>query len=544
MSKQHQLFVKQAAILVFAGLLVRVIGFIYRLPLTNMIGDEGNGIYGAGYNLYIFFLIMSSAGLPAAISKMVSHRFALKQYENAHRIFRVALITAATAGLVCSLLLWFGASFLADLVNSPRSVHAILTLAPTLLIVSIMAVFRGYFQGMNNTLPTAISQIVEQVFNAIFSVLLAFVLLRQTQDLALGAAGGTAGTGVGAMAGLLTIMAVYMKMSPQFKKQRLEDDGAAPQERHVTLLAELVKTTVPIIIGTAIFSITNLIDMAMVNTLLLQSGYAQVEVDRMYGMLTGKYVTLTTLPVTISTAIATASVPNIARSIAINDKAGANRKINLALRLTMMVSVPAAVGIGVLAGPILLMLFPDFPDGEYLLQIGALSIIFLALTQIVTGMLQGSGYVQVPAIAAFFGALVKIPLNYLLIPLDYIVVFGFAFEMNVAGAVISTTACYAVASAINLVVLKRIMGKGARLDLVSGFGKPLAAATAMGVFCFASYRLFYMLLSSNTLACLIAIAIGMGVYFGCMVKTKGIVRDDVIMMPFGKKIVKIWDRFA
>ena len=160
-------FVKQAAILAVAGILVRVLGFLYRVPLTNMIGDEGNGIYSAGYYIYTFFLVMSSAGLPVAISKMVSEKISVGRFSAAHKIFKVSLWVAFTIGLIFSLLMYFGAKQLCDIIGSPDSYYTILTLSPTVCIVSVMAVFRGYFQGMNTTVPTALSQVVEQIFNEI-----------------------------------------------------------------------------------------------------------------------------------------------------------------------------------------------------------------------------------------------------------------------------------------------------------------------------------------------------------------------------------------
>lgn len=172
-------FVKQAMILGIASLLVRFLGFLYRLPLTKLIGDEGNGIYSAGYYLYTFFLIISSAGLPAAISKMISECVVKKEFKRAHRIFRVALELASIVGFLAFILIFFGARYFANIIGSPESFYAILSLSPTVLIVAIMAVFRGYFQGLKNTWPTAISQVIEQIFNAVFSIWLAFILVKK-----------------------------------------------------------------------------------------------------------------------------------------------------------------------------------------------------------------------------------------------------------------------------------------------------------------------------------------------------------------------------
>lgn len=530
MGSQKTAFVKQAAILASAGLVVRLIGFAYRLPLTNLIGDEGNGIYAASFYLYMFFLIMSSAGLPAAISKMVSQRVALKQYRSAQRIFYVSLAVASVAGFVSASILYFGAEWLSVLVVNPRSKTAIQTLSPTVFIVAVMSVFRGYFQGMSNTVPTATSQFVEQVFNAIFSVYLAYILLPR--GLAYAVAGATGAKGIGAVAGLAVLLGIYLLALPVFRRRIQRFSKETTIEAPLSIARELLGTAAPIIVGTAIFSMTNLIDMQMVMNILINNGHTNTEAYRLYGMLTGKYATLTTLPVSISTAFAVASIPSIASSVALGKKAEANRKINMALRLTMVLSIPAAVGIGVLANPILLLLFPAHPEGGSLLQVGAVSIIFFALVQITTGMLQGSGYVYIPAIAALCGALLKIPLNRLLIPIP---------QINVHGAVISTIACCMVAAIIDLVMLKK--KTGVRLDFMGFLLKPLISSTAMGIGCFVFYHFIYFIVPSNTLATLAAILIGVVIYFGFMVIIRGLSEQDLNMIPGGQRLGHILRRY-
>lgn len=522
-------FVKQAAILAIASLLVRFIGFLYRLPLTKLIGDEGNGIYSAGYYLYTFFLIMSSAGLPAAISKMVSERITKGQLKNAHRVFKISLIIAAIVGLVASLIIGIGADWFSKFIDSPRSFYTIVTLSPTVFIVAIAAVFRGYFQGLKDTVPTAISQVVEQIFNAVFSVVLAYVLVKKSVEL--GAAGGTAGTGIGAFFGLIVMIWIYYLYRPKIKKEFASDKTNA-FENPKAIFVELIKTAVPIIIGTAIFSITNLIDMKMVMTCLTANGaFSEHQADILYGQLTGKYVVLTTLPVSIATAVATAVVPNIASSFVLKDFKAVDNKINVALRITMILSIPAAVGIGVLGHQILKMLFPSYPGGGNLLVVGSISIIFLALAQIATGILQGINKVYIPAIAAFFGAIVKIPLNYIFISNP---------KINVLGAVISTIVCYAVASFIDLYAMAKQMKS--LPDILGSIFKPLIASGIMGVICYFGYKLIYMFMPSNTVSLLLSITIGMVVYFIVLALMKGLKRSDIKLMPMGDKMVAFFER--
>lgn len=530
-------FMKQAAILVAASLLVRFLGFLYRLPLTSLIGDVGNAIYAAGYYIYQFLLILSSAGLPAAISKMVSERLALKQYANAHRVFQVSMLFSSVVGFFCMMLLFLFARPISEMVSSPDSYYSLLTLAPTLLIVAIMSVFRGYFQGMNTMVPTAISQIVEQIFNAVFSVYLAYILVGKS--IALGAAGGTAGTGIGALAGLIVAMSAYFLVRPSImykiyreRKESYQLKKRINIESKKRLTRILLATALPIIIGTAVFSVTNLIDMSMVLSRLADSkAFTAEEAQALYGQLSGKFVVLTTLPVSISSGIATATIPSIASSVILNEKAMVRKKLNMTIKMVMVISIPAAVGIGVLGDQILKLLFSNESAGGILLKVGSISIIFLALCQIVTGVLQGIGKVHIPVIGALLGAIAKIVLNYVLIVIP---------EINVIGAVISTIACYFVAATYNLVMLIRVTR--VRPNLVDALVKPSIASAFMGIVCYGVYHFLFLAYPHNTPVTFIAIFVSIGVYGFVMLLLKGIREEEIRMLPGGTKLSRLLKR--
>lgn len=532
-SKKKGSFVKQAAILAAAGILVRFLGFVYRLPLTNMLGDEGNGIYGFGYYIYTFLLILSSAGLPAAISKLVSERLALRQYRNAHRVFQTALLVSTTLGTLFAILMAVTARQTAALVKSADSYYAILTLCPTLIIVAIMSVYRGYFQGMNTMVPTAVSQIVEQIFNAFFSVYLAYVFLRiqipegATKNIALGAAGGTMGTGIGAAAGLVVVLLSYISIRP-YLLRRSQICKQQYEESKKELTKSLLRTAWPIIVGTAVFSLTNLVDIGMVMRILTSSGYTESEATILYGQLSGKYVTLTTLPVAISSSIATAVLPSIAASNRLGEKKQIKRKMNLTMRISMIISVPAAVGIGVLGPQIIAMLFPDAPDGGILLTIGAVSIIFLALCQTATGILQGIGHIKVPVVGALMGAVMKVILNALLIPIP---------SLNVIGAVLSTTGCYLVASIFNVWKLSKLTH--VHFDFNRILWKPCIGSLIMGIAAFGIYQGLYMLLPNNTVCTLVAIVFAILIYGIVMLLIRGIQEEDLESIPMGRKLIRL-----
>lgn len=524
-------FIIQASVLAAASLIVRFIGFLYRLPLTELIGDRGNAIYSAGYYIYTFLLILSSAGLPAAISRLVSTRIAKGEYRNAQKIFRVSMIFAGAAGAIGMLVLFFFAEPIAKMVDSPNSVYCLQTLAPTLLIVGVMSVYRGYLQGMNIMTPTAVSQIFEQVFNAVFSVYLAWVLVKQS--IPLGAAGGTAGTGIGALAGLIVVMIFYNRMKPEIRhNMRIEEKGIY-QETTGEVFKKLVVTAFPIIAGTAVFSMTNLIDMKMVMSGLMSSGaFTEAEAEVLYGQLSGKYVTLTTFPVSISSAMATAAIPNIAMAVTVGNKKEVKRKINKALKLAMIISIPAAVGIGVLGDQILRMLFHSYPEGGVLLKVGAISIAFLSFCQIVTGVLQGIGKIQVPVIGALLGAVVKIALNWILIRIP---------SINVVGAVISTDVCYLVASIFNVIMLMRYTKT--RVNFSGVLIKPTIGSIIMGIGCVIGYKVI-SLVFGNTISTLLTIIVAVIIYLLVMIFIRGITEEDLLSIPKGRILVRVFKKIG
>jgi stage V sporulation protein B len=386
-----------------------------------------------------------------------------------------------------------------------------------------MAVYRGYFQGMETNVPTAVSQIIEQIFNVIFTVLLAYLLYKSGPQF--GAAGGTAGTGIGALAGLAVMLAIYA-LNHKFIFRRMRHSRARRSESNRRILWEIVRTAFPIIIGSAIFSISGLIDTVMVSTCLKLSGaFSAQQIAQLYGQYSGKYVVLTTLPVAISSAMATASIPSVAASAARGDQSAVNTKINTGLRMAMLLSIPAAIGISVLGDAILLLLFPSQPGGGVLLQWGGISIIFLSMAQITTGMLQGIGHLKVPVVGAICGAIVKIPLNYIFISNP---------QINVLGAVFSTIICYLVASAIDVVCLMHYTRT--RIDFVGVLLKPLIGAAVMGVAAYAAYEAMMVICGINAVSVILSVVFAILIYFITMLFIKGINRGDLSSMPMGGRI--------
>ena len=514
-------------------MIVRLIGFSYRMPLTGLIGDVGNTFYTTAYHVYAFAIIVSSGALPAAISKLVSERVALGRYSDAHELFKNALGIAAAIGAAAGLFMALGANWLTQLrfFNFPDASYAVRALAPTVFVVALLAVFRGYFQGMNTMVPTAVSQVIEQIFNAVFSIWLAHVFFRAAR-VEHAAAGAAAGTGIGALAGLIVVIGVYLLIAKELR-HRAANSLRAPAsadggEKRETQIRNILLTALPIIVGMGIYHIATFIDMGMAMDRIMSSGiFTEEQVHEKVGQFTGKFLLLTVLPVSLSVALSQAIIPDISASKAVMDRKAVRHKINTAMRISMALSIPAAVGLSVLADPILALLFPSYPDGGRLLRLGSVSIIFWAMVQVSSGVLQGIGKVMLPVIAAFFGVMIKIPINWYLLAVP---------EINILGTVISTIICYIVAAGINLYFLHKYTGVLPNYKDV--FLKPAFAAAGMGFACFVTYHLVGII-APDRFATIMALVVGLPVYLALMWAVGGFVKQDMEAAPL-PQVVRRW----
>ena len=530
-------FVRQAAILAAVGIAARLLGFLYRIPLTDLIGDEGNAIYGIGYTVYNFFLVVSAAGLPAAISKLVSEKRAMGRHDIAHKIFLVALALAASLGVFFTAIIFLFSEQITTMLRMPGASLALQMLAPTVFVFAIMATIRGYFQGMSSTVPTALSQLVEQIFNAVFSIVLAhamwnFAVQHGHTDVIYGAAGGTLGTTVGAVAGFIVISGLYFLARPDFirrinaaKRRAKTRRDDLDNEKNARIVKSIFITSSTIIAGTAIFSIVNIIDNWLVLDRLPHAGFEGIRASELLGQITGKFNPITNLPAAISSSLALVLIPTIAAAKQLGKRREMRSNINAAFRAAMLLTIPIAFGLAVLGQQIVPLLFPNHPEGGTLFLVGFPSVIFLSFSQISTGVLQAINRISIPIIAALIGAVVKIVVGFFLISHPAI---------NIYGAIIGTTLCYLVAAWINLYFLRK--HTGVRLDFMGMLIKPIIASTAMAMMCFTIYHLIFGFLPSNTVATISSIFVGMIVYGAFMSLIKGFKEEDLHILPKGQLI--------
>jgi len=526
---KKQSFLKGVILLTAAGIIVKFIGFVYRVVLTNLpgYGDEGNGIYGAGFQVYLILYAISTTGFPAAISRMVAEKMAQNDWRGAHKVFKVSLVLLSITGFLFSMIFFLCSEYIAKIISNERTVYTMIALSPTIFFVSLMAVFRGYFQGMRDMSPQANSQIIEQVAKTAATVILAYLLLPYGVEIA--AAGATLGTTIGAAVGAAYLVSLYNRRKKELWSNIRRFCTKKKQDSVPYIIKNLFKVSIPVSLGALIVTAANIIDLATVMSLLSKAGIDSESANRLYGILTGKCYVLVNFPVAVSMALATSLVPTIAGSKAIRDYKSVRDKINASLRLTILIGLPSSAGMAILADPILKMLFPGSSEGAYLLSISAFIIVFMGMTQTLSGILQGLGKVLVPTVGLFTGALVKLVINFSLMPLPGI---------NIRGAVYGTLLCYIVSTVINMIALKRNFRLN--LDIYNLIIKPVVATVIMSVFTYFAYYYLYMLTASNFISTMTTILISAAV-FGMLVLALRVVRiEEISVLPFGENVNRIF----
>ena len=541
MSKNKTNFLVQGSILAVAGILVRVIGIIYRVPVQNILGQEGTTYYGAAYDVYSLFLLISSMSMPLAVSKIVSMKLAKNQIKNAYRAFIGALVVGFAIGLVVSGVIFYGAEFFAEMWGYPSAVYAIKVLAPVLLIMSVLGVLRGFFQGMGTMMPTAISQILEQVANAIVSIVGAMFLFKLGRDAgqsaALGAAGSTLGTLVGAVVAFLFLVIVYMMYVPVLRRQLSRNRMVEP-EPYKDLSKELMLTILPVLLSTTVYNFSSILDSGVFGNICSRVfDMAEKEYSALYGIYSGSYKLLTTAPIAIASALSSAIVPSIIRSLTAGDKRTTIKKIESSMRLTMIIAIPAGMGLSVLGGPILKLLFriePEYMDyASKLMILSVVTVIVFAMSTISNAVLQGINRMKTP----IFNALIGMIIHYIALVLMLIV-----FKPNLYAVVIGDIIFGLAVCILNAISIYKYIGY--KQEIFKTFILPLIASVIMGAITFGVYKISYMVVNINAVACMLAIFVAIVAYALSLLLIQGISEEEVLMLPKGEKIVSLLKRFS
>lgn len=540
-------FIVQAGILAVAGIISRIIGLLYRGPLHSVIGDLGLGYYQSAHNYYTIILLISSYSIPSAISKVIAQKLGMREYRNAHRIFKCAMWYVMAVGGGASLLLFFGSGLLSKMeVLSPQEVSVLRTFAPTIFVYGILGVLRGYFQAHGSMVQTSVSQILEQIVNAVVSVGTACLLIElslgsmdvpsdaegQMERAVRGAVGSAMGAGAGVLAALLFMGAVYVLNREVFHK-RIRNDRHVGTDSYKSIVKMIVMVVTPFILSTAIYNLSG-----TVNNTIYNQWYSAVrkldeaEVYSKWGAFSGQAMTLSDIPVAFAAAMASALLPSIAKLMAADDREGARKRIGVAVKTIMLISIPCAVGLFVLARPITGLLFHNTKETEdlvtYLLMTLSLSVIFYALSTLSGSILQGIGKVNTPIINAGIALAAQTVTAVLLLLFTKLDLYSIA----IANTLYSVIMCV-----LNQVAVYRAVGY--RQEIRKTFVIPSLASLSMGAFAWAVYESLLMLTSSPRISVVIAILLAILVYFGMLLLLRGVSEEELLGFPKGDLLVRL-----
>lgn len=535
-TKKQVSFMKNVLMLMIAQVAIKILGFLYKLVIINIkgFGDTGNGYYATGYQIYSLLLTLSSVGIPTVISKLVAERTAIGDHRGAHRIFKTALKTFTTIGVVMSLALFFGADFIAkNIINVEGVKYTLMVLAPAIMFVAAGAVLRGYFAGLGTMKPTSVTQTLEQLLNCLLTI--TFVYATVGKDTAIMAAAGNLSSTIAIVIAFIYIISFYKKQKPGIledcKNQTVEMETKTTKQ----ILKIIFAVSIPMTIGSLVAELNGTIDTLTVSNCIqtafqgiLEGGKEALEAKAMQlsGMVS-KIETIIRLPLAINAAFCTALVPAIAASLAKKDKETAVKRLSFSFFLTIIIIAPCAVGLITLAEPILKTIYPNSYEGSTILQITSISMIFVALSYVINGGLYGIGKTHIPAIALAIGAGVKTVLNIVLVSNP---------RINILGSPISSTVC----QAINFIICSCCLSKYIKLDIrfTKHILKPLFSASVMGIVTYATH---YILIEpiGNSKATIIAILVGALTYGIMIIATKTLNKEDMYMIPFGTKLYKM-----
>lgn len=527
-------FAFQAAVLAGAGILSRVIGLLYRSPLFQIIGDEGNGYYGTAYAIYSMILMIATYSIPTAVSKIISGKLALGEYRNARRVFKCAFIYVVSAGLVAGILTFAFAPVLVK--EQPNAILSLQILAPTIFLSGFLAIYRGYLQAYKTMIPTSISQIIEQIANAVVSVLAAYLMSRPfalgtSEHAKYGAAGSAMGTGAGVLCGIIYILIAYAGRRKEIM-ETVETDVSSNVESYGKLFRQIVMIVTPIIIAAFVYNITTTVDMKIFYNVLNSKNVDRVESANLYGIFSGQYMVLINLPVSIASAVGTTLIPNISGAFTKGDKEETNHVYNQSMSITMMVTIPCAVGIGVLSEPIITLLFRGADPLVFkALTAGCISVVFYSLSTLTNSILQGIGKVMEP---------VKNATLALLIHLVFLAAILKFTDAKLFGLVAATILYSLLACIFNHISVSKYMST--KLDVKKIYLAPAVASIFMGIVVWGSYQIFYHLIHMNSVSVALAILLAFIFYAAAILAVGGYTKEEILAMPKGNLILKLAEK--
>ena len=524
-------FMQSVLVLMISQVLIKILGLVYKLYLTNRegFGDKGNAIYSSGFQIYALFLTIASIGVPGAIAKLVSERTAIGDYKGAHRIFKIAFVTFGVIGFTSSCILFLGANYIANyFLQIPEAELTLVALSPSIFLVSISCVIKGYFNGRENLKVTANSQSIEQFFKTVLSVILVeLIAIVSGVDTVVMAAGANLATTLATFICFFYLYRYYKTMKKQIKWEIKNSINHKPTRIRKTI-KQIFSVSIPMSMSAILGTINKNIDsMTVVRGLktFLTEEKAKIE----YGILSGKVDTLVTLPMSINMAFATALIPTISTAKAMGDIETAKKRISFSLLVTILIGLPCMVGMILFAKQILELLFPNATSGSFIYQISCLGIIFIVLEQTISGALHGLGKVLVPAMALGIGVIVKFFLNCYLVPINPEIFF----LGGTAGAALATVICHIIAVTIEFRALKKHIQMP--FEIKKFIIKPILACAIMGGSSYLSYA-FFISIVGEKVALVLTFIIAIIIYAISILLLKVFSKEEIYMIPFGKRM--------
>ena len=532
-------FLVQGTILAAAGIITKVIGAIYRIPMLNIMGLEGQGYYDIAFQVYSIALLISSYSLPLAVSKLVSARMAKGQKRNAFRVFKAAMIFAVAVGMAIMIIVFAGSDMIAEHVMGAKlSSYALKVLAPGLLIVAVMGVLRGYFQGIGTMIPTAISQVLEQVLNAIVSIVGAAMLMEYGKGVAqkknnellssaYSAAGGTLGTVAGALIGLIFLILCYLAYKKLLKRQ-LRSDKSRRLDEYQLLFKLLFITIAPVILSTAIYNVSNVIDSAMFNKIMGAQGMTEKWCTQMIGRL-GQYYTLFNVPLAVANALGASMIPGLVRAAESKERRLVHNRIYMAVRYTMLIAIPSAVGFFAIGKPILTFIWPNVENDiqAKMLMIGAVSLVFYSLSTITNAVLQGLNRMMKPVKNATVALVLHIVSLFIML-----VVFKWGIYSIIVSKIVFSV-CMCIMNSHDIREAIGYVQERQRTYVI-----PAIASAIMGVASFV-LNLVLDIFMPGRLATLLVLIVAVAVYGVCLLKFGGLTEDELLSMPKGATLISV-----
>lgn len=530
MAVKKQTFFKGVLVIMIAQIFIKLLGFIYRVVLTNFkeFADVGNSYYGSGFSVYAFLLAIATLGIPNTMSKLVSEKIAIGDRKGAHKIFKTAMLLFTLIGVVFGLSMFFGADFISvNILRNPGVKYTLMALSPAIIFVAMTATIRGYFVGMQNMEEYSKAQILEQIVNSTFSIIFVVMLLGRTPEIM--AAGSTLATTLATMTSFFYLLRYYRKNRADIWKD-IRESAVFKEESRKKIVKKLISYVIPISFGSIIVTLSSLVDTVTVVNCLQQYGYSLEEANVQYGILAGKVETLNALPLSINVAFSVALVPFVATAIAQGRKKDAVDKINFSIKTSGIIALPCAVGLSMMAAPIFQLLFPNASSGANLLEIQAFMVIFSVVAQTLYGALQGLGKLYVPGICLGIGIIVKYIINVTLIPIYGEIV-----------APIASVIYQAIACITSFILLYRYLKE--KPDLKDLFGKTIIATILMAAVIYICKTFLPMFIASNTICVIATILIAVFIYFNLVFGFRIFNKDEIMELPMGAKLYSFVSKF-